>query len=75
MLDATKVNPQNLHGDRKINAVGDIGAGAEEKCLRLRPWLINANQNVTHSSQLIGELKRVRVLKVEKEKMIVSRKD
>ena len=74
MLDATKINPHNLHcGDRKVNGVGDSGLQTENKVAKLRPWLVNANNNKTQSKVILRELKRVKVLDVRKEKWTVKR--
>ena len=42
ILDATKVNPVNLHGDRQIS-----GPIQDKKLDRLKPWLQQAKSNKT----------------------------
>jgi|DEB0MinimDraft_12_1074336.scaffolds.fasta_scaffold89047_1 hypothetical protein len=62
-----------INGDRKVDAYGD--AENQSKVARLRPWLSNAQKNITHSKRIIQELNRIKVLDRKKEKMIVYRKD
>ena len=75
LLDATKFNPYNLHGERQVNALSDPTSKDDKKVQRLKPWLDNANKNITHSHQLLVELRRVKVLKVTKDKFLFERKD
>jgi hypothetical protein len=54
-----------LHGERTVNAPSDPTGKDEKTVKRLKTWLENANKNITHSNQLLIELNRVKVLKVE----------
>ena len=50
ILDATKFNPYNLHGERTVNAPSDPTGKDEKTVKRLKTWLENANKNITHSN-------------------------
>ena len=43
------------------------------KLAKLKPWLFNAKNNITHNKMIIKELLKVKVLDVQKEKMLKYR--
>ena len=63
-----------MHGDRKISTVGDTNMSSELKFDKLKPWLRNAEQNVTHSKKILSQMARIKVLDVRYEKFQVNRK-
>ena len=65
LLDATKFNPVNLHGDRKIT-----NDNVSQKFEKVKPWLRNAYHCDTKSVQLIEEISRVKVLNTKKDFII-----
>lgn len=67
ILDATNMNPVNLHGDRQIAGNADANALFDKKFGKLKPWLINVEKNVTHNQKIIDQLNRVKFLDTKQE--------
>ena len=55
--------------------MNDPEANTDKKVARLKPWLYNAKQNITHSQSILRELERVKVLDVAREKMYKNRNE
>ena len=73
ILDATKMNPVNLHGDRKVAGAGEQNSNFEKKFDKLKPWLMRVEKNQTHNHKIIDQLRRVKVLDVRQETFYVNR--
>jgi len=68
-----KINPVNLHGDRKVFGVGDKGEISSRQICKLKPWLSQAQKNITHSTKILSELDKIKVIDVQKETLEVNR--
>jgi hypothetical protein len=55
-----------------VTTSGEDG-GFERKFDKLKPWLVKANQNVTHNQKIINELNRVKTVNINQEKFSVNR--
>lgn len=68
LLDATKCNPVNLHSDRELNHTFD--SSSVPRIAKIKLWLMNAKNGVTHNNTILREMKRVKLLNLVKEKII-----
>lgn len=69
ILDATKVNPVNLHGDRVISEQRAVNKQLD----RLKPWMKMVKNNKTQNNKIMQELARVKVLETKQETITVYR--
>lgn len=71
LLDATKLNPVNLHSLHRTAENHDNEMNT--RIGRLVPWLHNAKINKTNNVSIINELKKIEVIDVHKEKIYRDR--
>lgn len=70
LLDATKINPGILQEGEGRGMSNDTTNKEGLKLAKLKPWLCNAKNNITHNKLIIRELSKVKVLEIQKEKML-----